>query len=250
MAGVTRDPQTSGSSQPESANSDGGRRRLRKMLGSPWFHLAAAFVLMGLVLSLVAKPYVVPSSSMEDTLHPGDRVLVFRLAYVGSEPETGDVIVFDADDTWGAAAGTSTNPVLGVLRWVGEWTGFGRSGDHTLIKRVIAGPGQTAACCSVDGRVTVGGVPLDEPYVKNNFPFVAGKLDCNSTPRSRRCFDQVIVPADSFLVLGDNRANSSDSAYECRVEGAGPGCWRWAKRDDIVGQAVAVIWPVGAWRGL
>jgi signal peptidase I len=56
------------------------RARWRRVVDSPWFHLAAAVVVTGLVLSLLAKPYLVPSGSMEQTHEPGDRVLVFRPA--------------------------------------------------------------------------------------------------------------------------------------------------------------------------
>lgn len=120
----------------------------------------------------------------------------------------------------------------------------------TLVKRVIAGPGQVAACCTDGGAVTVDGVPLDEPYVFEDFPFEPGTLDCTSTPRSARCFDSVTVPADSYLMLGDHRSASSDSAARCRVADADQDCWRWASRDDIVGVASAIIWPIGRWGGL
>jgi signal peptidase I len=211
-----------------------------------WFHLVAAFVVMGLILSFVAKPYWVPSGSMEQTLHPGDRILVNRLAYVGSAPSTGDVVVFDADSAWGLTGAASPNP----LRWVGEVTGFGPSSPHTLVKRVIGGPGQSVECCTDDGRIVVDGKPLDEPYVTNDFAFTPGSLDCGSTPRSQRCFDAVTVPDASFLMLGDNRSGSSDSAALCRGDGASPECWRWASRDSVVGKAAVILWPIGRWGGL
>lgn len=220
------------------------------MLGSPWFHLAAAFVVVGLVLSFVAKPFWVPSGSMEHTLEPGDRVLVNRLAYVGSQPATGDVIVFDADDTWGIAAPGSEGALKSVLRWLGEVTGFGPTGPHTLVKRVIAGPGQTVSCCDAQGRIDVDGSALDEPYLGSDFAFAAGTLDCTTTPRSMRCFDKVTVPAQSYLVLGDNRTESSDSAYLCRGDSPPAECWRFATRSGLVGKAVAILWPPGRWRGL
>ena len=72
------------------------RPRWRRIVDSPWFHLAAAVVVTGLVLSLLVKPYLVPSGSMAQTLEVGDRVLVLRPAYVAAEPATGDVIVFEA----------------------------------------------------------------------------------------------------------------------------------------------------------
>lgn len=224
--------------------------RLRRITGSFWFHLVLAFVVVGLILSFVAKPYWVPSGSMQQTLEPGDRVLVNRLAYAGAEPSTGDVVVFDADETWGATGADDDGPVKEALRRFGEFTGFGPSGPHTLIKRVIAGPGQTVRCCSAEGAVLVDGEPLDEPYVFQDLPFGDG-ADCSGPVVSPRCFGEVKVPADSYLVLGDHRSASSDSAIECRASMASDsGCWRWAKRDQIVGKAVAILWPASRWSGL
>lgn len=223
----------------------------RRITGSTWFHLIAAFVIVGALLSFVAKPYYVPSGSMERTLLPGDRVLVNRLAFVGSQPSTGDIVVFDADETWGPDSAADDGPLKSALRWVGEVTGFGPSGSHTLIKRIIAGPGQTVSCCDAEGRLLVDGEPLDEPYIFEDLPFTAGTLDCATEPASLRCLPEVTVPEDSYLVLGDHRAASADGAYGCRTPGADPnGCWRWAKRDQIVGKAVVILWPIGRWAGL
>jgi signal peptidase I len=222
----------------------------RRVTSSPWAHLAAAIVVMGLVLSFIAKPYAVPSASMEETLVPGDRILVNRVAYAGSTPRTGDVVVFDAGEAWDGPATRSSNPIVRVLRWVGEVTGFGPSSPHTLVKRVIGTPGSTVKCCSDDGRVVVDGESVDEAYVTDDFPFVPGSLDCGSVPRSTRCFGPVTVPADAYLMLGDNRAASSDSVARCRVEEALGSCWRWATREGIVGKATAILWPLPRWSGL
>lgn len=222
----------------------------RRVTGSVWFHLVAAFVVAGLVLTFVAKPYWVPSGSMEQTLQPGDRVLVNRLAYVAAAPTSGDIVVFDAGTAWDGVTSRPTDPVRGTLRWVGEVTGFGPSGDHTLVKRIIGTPGQHVACCDADGAVTVDGNALDEPYAFNDPPFEPGTIDCDTTPRSLRCFDEVTVPADAYLMLGDNRGGSSDSVWQCRGVDATAGCWRWAMRDEIVGQASVILWPIGRWAGL
>jgi signal peptidase I len=222
----------------------------RRALGSGWFQLAAAFVVTGLILSFVAKPYWVPSGSMETTLQPGDRVMVNRLAYLAASPGTGDIVVFDAGTTWDIEPAPAPDPIRGALRWLGGVTGFGPSSAHTLIKRVIGTPGQTVECCSEDGRLVVDGEPLDEPYVTNDFAFERGELDCTTTPRSQRCFADVEVPADSYLMLGDNRANSSDSAAFCRSDGSPADCWRWASRPDVVGKAVVLFWPITRWSGL
>jgi signal peptidase I len=175
---------------------------------------------------------------------------VNRLAYLGATPATGDIVVFDAGSTWDIVPAAPPDWIRGTLRWIGEVTGFGPSSPHTLVKRVIAASGQTAECCSEDGRVIVDGEPLDEPYVSNDFVFEPGSFDCTTTPRSPRCFDEVEVPADSYLMLGDNRANSSDSAVACRQEEAPVDCWRWATRPDVVGKAFVLFWPITRWGGL
>lgn len=222
----------------------------RRLTRSPWFHLILAFVVMSGVLNFVAKPYYVPSGSMEETLGVGDRVLVNRLAYLGAGPSTGDIIVFEADDAWDGGVPLNENPLRKALRWVGEVSGFGPSSPHTLIKRVIAGPGQVVECCDAEGAITVDGATLDEPYVFEDFAFAPGTLDCTTVPRSRRCFDAVTVPEDSYLVLGDHRSNSADSAVGCRSEIADESCWRWARRDEIVGDAAVILWPISRWSGL
>lgn len=233
----------------ETADAVPQRSRLRRFTGSAWFQFLLAFVVVGLILSFVAKPYWVPSGSMEQTLEPGDRVLVNRLAYVGAQPSTGDVVVFDGDETWGETGAADDGPVKAALRWLGEVTGFGPSGPHTLIKRVIAGPGQTVSCCDAEGRVLVDGVPLDEPYIFEDFPFTE-QQNCDTTPASARCFAEITVPEDSYLVLGDHRSASADSAVQCRAPQASSDCWRWAKRSDIVGRAVVILWPISRWSGL
>ncbi|MFD1339478.1 signal peptidase I [Microbacterium lemovicicum] len=222
----------------------------RRIGGSVWFHLLAAFVVFGLLLTFVAKPYAVPSASMDATLQNGDRILVNRLAYVGAAPGMGDVVVFDAGAAWDGGEQPSGGALKDAARWVGEVTGFGPTGPHTLVKRIIGLPGQRVACCSAEGAVEVDGTPLAEDYVSNDLPFVPGSLDCATEARSPRCFDEVVVPAGSYLVLGDNRGNSSDSAAFCRAPGADDGCWRWATRDGLVGRAAAVIWPIPRWAGL
>ena len=237
-------------SMREPAKGPNPSRPLRRFLGSFWGQLLLAFLTFALVLTFVAKPYRVPSGSMENTLLPGDRVLVNRLAYRFGDPAPGDVVVFDADSTWDSASTVEPDGLRALWLWLGSATGFGPSGAHTLVKRVIATPGQTASCCSADGRLVVEAQPLDEPYVANDFPFSPGTLDCATIPRSQRCFDEVTVPEDSYLVLGDNRSNSSDSAAHCRAPDADEStCWRWATREGLVGRVVAVLWPISRWRG-
>jgi signal peptidase I len=78
------------------------------------------------------------------------------------------------------------------------------------IKRVIGLPGEAIA--SVEGRITINGEPLDEPYV----------ADAN---RSNDAWGPVELGEDQYYVLGDNRANSSDSR-----------AWGYLMRRQITGK--------------
>ena len=61
--------------------------------------------MIALVIALVIKSFVVqaffiPSSSMENTLDIGDKVLVNKLVYHFRSIQPGDIIVFDGDGSW------------------------------------------------------------------------------------------------------------------------------------------------------
>lgn len=221
---------------PEKLQPSPPRRR-----GSLWLHVALAFIATLIVIAFIGQP---SSGSMLPTLEPGDRLVVNRLAFVGSDPSPGDIVVFRPGPEWGEQPVTH-NRADSLLRWIGETTGLR---PYVLVKRIIASSGQTVECCDTNGRITVDGVPLDESFVVEDFPFVADELDCTTIPMSMRCFPSVVVPERAYLVLGDNRANSDDSAFLCRgTSHATESCWRWVRRESIVGKVGPIIWPVSRW---
>lgn len=225
-----------------------GRTGIRRFTGSFWFNLVAAFVVLALVQACIVKLYYVPSGSMQQTLQIGDRLLVDRVTLHFSDPHNGDIVVFNASDLWGETTAAPSNPFVYAVRWAGGIIGVGPNLDHTLVKRVIAGPGQTVSCCDAEGRVLVDGVPVDEPYVFENYPFAAGSFDCSTTPESMRCFSEVTVPENEYFVLGDHRSNSNDSIFACRGGGPIDDCLKMVGRDDIVGRVFTVVFPPGHWR--
>ena len=63
--------------------------------------VVAAIVLMLLIKAFVVQVYRIPSSSMEDTLLTGDRVLVNKLVYHFRGIDRGDIVVFSGQGSWG-----------------------------------------------------------------------------------------------------------------------------------------------------
>lgn len=217
-----------------------GWRRVRR---SPVTHVIAAFIVLALVQLFLVKPFQVPSESMSPTLETGDRIVADRISLAVSDPAQGDVVVFSRPDAWKTDAAPR-----GALRtaagWVGDLVGFGPSNLDALVKRVVGTPGSTVRCCSTEGQVEVDGVALDEDYVRNDLPFIAGQLDCESAPTSSRCFGPIDVPEGQYLVMGDNRANSADSVVGCRGAPASTDCARFVDRADMIGEVRAIVWPL------
>ena len=221
---------------------DGAPTRRHRRL--PLFtEVLIALAAVALVQGFLVKPFGVPSQSMEQTLHIGDRIIVNRL---DDDVVRGDVVVFGHGETWQEKKlPAAANPVARALRAVGDVTGIGPSSTAYTVKRVVGEAGERVACCTTDGRVTVDDQPLDEPYVFEDLPFTAGSLDCSSSPRSTRCFPEIRVPADNLLVLGDHRSQSADSVIGCRGATEGPECARFVPVERVIGPVVLRFWPLG-----
>ena len=141
--------------------------------------LVIAFVMTFLIQTFLFKVYYIPSGSMEQTLHGvssgGDRVLVNKIVYDFAEPDPGEVVVFSGPATWAPEALIPGPHLVGrkLLQSVGSVVGIAPPNEKDFVKRVIATAGQTVECCDAQGRVMVDGVPLDEPYIYEDFPFLA-----------------------------------------------------------------------------
>ncbi len=193
--------------------------------------VVVAFGIALLIKAFLIQAFYIPSESMEDTLAVGDRVLVSELTPGPFDLEHGDVVVFKdpggwLSDTAQPQRGALGSAVVSVLTFVGVLPQD--AGEH-LIKRLIGLPGDRVACCDDQGRVTVNGAPLDEPY-----------LAPGAAP-SERTFD-VVVPDGRIWVMGDNRQNSRDSRWHMDLEGHGT-----VGEDLVVGRAFVTIWPLSRW---
>jgi signal peptidase I len=193
--------------------------------------VVSAIALMLVLKAFVVQPYRIPSQSMENTLLPGDRVLVNRLIYHVRGIDRGDIIVFSGQGSWGNLDGAPdtppSNPVVRVVDDVLSDIGL-YSNQTFYIKRVIGLPGDHVACCT-GGRVTVNGVPLDETSYL--FP--------GSAP-SFKSFS-VIVPAGRLWVMGDNRQDSADSLDHMLQGFPDQGT---IPEHAVAGRAFLIIWPL------
>ncbi|GHA02988.1 signal peptidase I [Streptomyces echinoruber] len=162
-------------------------------------------VALGLVLFLggfawgavVYRPYTVPTSSMTPTIDAGARVLAQRVD--SGDIRRGDVVVF-TDRTW-----VTNAPV---------------------VKRVVAVGGDTVACCT-NGRLTVNGKQIDEPY-----------LPKGSTAEITN-FPEVTVPKGRLFLLGDERQGSLDSTAHLTDAARGT-----VARSAVTARVDAVVWPM------
>jgi signal peptidase I len=178
-----------------------------------WIREYVVFILWVVVIVFVIRTcivqnYRIPSRSMEDTMLVGDHLLVNKFIYgirvpftdlrlpMVRAPKQGDVIVFRYP--------------------------MDRSKD--FIKRVIGVPGDVIEIR--DKQVFVNGRPYINPHEvhKDSRIFLrdAGLRDN---------FGPVLVPEDSWFVMGDNRDESHDSRF-----------WGFVKKTDLVGLAVIKYW--------
>lgn len=193
------------------ADEDGGpadpKPRSATRLVVEWAVILAVAVLAAVLLrAFVVQPFKIPSGSMEPTLDVHDRILVNKLSYHFHSVHRGDIVVFKKPPA-------DTTP-----------------GITDLVKRVIGLPGETVSAHG--GQVYVDGRPLSEHWLPKADrgvtvfpPSIPGCLPAG--PGSCR------IPPGDYLMLGDNRTNSSDS----RVFGPVP-------RKLFIGRAFIRAWPV------
>jgi len=200
--------------------------RRPRLLGwrSALLAVLAAFVVWGLIRAFVVDVYYIPSGSMEPLLQPGDRIAVSRTAFGARPVARGDVVVFDGRGSL-APLDSGRGWIGDAVQGVGEW--FGLVPNETVyVKRVVGVAGDHVSCCTPDGRLTVNGAPLDEPYLYPGDAPSAMKFD-------------VVVPAGRLWLLGDHRSDSVDSRSLLGAPGGG-----LIRADRVVGEPVAILWPL------
>jgi len=150
----------------------------------PFWRDALEVLLLALILAFVMRTFVienfwVPSRSMVPTIQVNDRVLVTKFSYLFSEPERGDIVVFEPPKAANA-----------------------KEGEKYYIKRLIALPNETVEYRA--GILYIDGMAIEEPY-----------LDVEEFTDD---FGPYVVPEGCYFFCGDNRDNSYDSRAWGSVE--------------------------------
>jgi signal peptidase I len=164
-----------------------------------WVILAFLFIHGTLV-----QARVIPSGSMERTLLVGDHLLVSRFGYDAQVPFTGLHMKLWRDPERGQMV-VFRAPLPGAPDYVKRVIGL--PGDRLEIRR---------------GLVWINGKPLVEPYR-------------NGAPSAHENLAPLVVPAEHYFVMGDNRDNSYDSRY-----------WGTVPRENIIGTPVVIYMSVEA----
>ncbi len=174
----------------------------------------AKVVIIALVIALgirtfLLQPFIIPSGSMLDTLHIGDRLFVTKFSYgihlpfmakeiiSTGEPQRGDIIVFP----------------------------YPEDPSQDYIKRVVGIPGDVLEIR--DKQLYRNGEAVQEAYIKHTDATLMGRRD-NMPPTT--------VPSGKVFVMGDNRDQSMDSRF-----------WGFVNKDTIVGKALVIYWSSTDW---
>ncbi|HWC57999.1 MAG TPA: signal peptidase I [Candidatus Paceibacterota bacterium] len=156
-------------------------------------YVGAAIGLALLIQAFIARPFIVSGSSMDPSIKDHQYLIVDEISYRFHEPQRGDVIVFKAPP---------------------EPTKY-------YIKRIIGLPGDTVSIHGTTVTITDAAHPEGFTLKEN---FITHPQDNDMT---------VKVPADSYFVMGDNRAGSYDSRS-----------WGMLPKANIRGRALLRLFPL------
>lgn len=183
------------------------KKTFKEELLSWIYTLLAALVIVTLIRTFIFEPIRVDGESMQNTLLDGNIVLATKPEYWSGDYERGDIIICRYPNR-----NTENSISLGGSF---ELTFT----NHTLfVKRLVGLPGDKVEFRA--GVLYINDEMVDESHIDVQIP-------------SRSNFGPLVLGADEYFVVGDNRGNSNDS------RAVGP-----ISEDMIVGHVSFVIWPL------
>jgi signal peptidase I len=197
--------------------------------------LGIALLLALFIRALFVQVFWIPSESMKPSLYINDRIIVNKLAYGLQNPlfesyKEKKFLYVIPNPLYRHPVPTSAHPYFwdfnkGPKRFdVVVFKMFDVNGDRKdLIKRVIGLPGEKLEVKK--GVVYIEDEPLAETHPINN--------DYNDLDSPPATFGPVLIPENSYFVMGDNRPNSADSRY-----------WGFLPKKNVIGPAIVRIWPL------
>ncbi len=179
----------------------------KKSLLKEWVESIIVALLLAMVIrAFVIQAFKIPTGSMRPTLIEGDLILVNKFIYGAripftdnrlpalSEPKRGDIIVFI----------------------------FPQDRKKDFIKRLVGLPGETVEIKS--GTIYINDKPILDNVFSQRYYYNRGDFGLENK--------KVIIPKDSYFVLGDNRGSSMDSRY-----------WGFVPKKDLLGKAMVIYFP-------
>ncbi len=165
--------------------------------------ITIGILIIVLVRTFFVTNYSVSGQSMEPTLQHMDKVLVSKISYTVGDIDRLDVLVFH------------------------------KKQNEDYVKRVIGLPGDRILY--ENDRLFINGNLVDEPYLTKYEAYQNPNERFTENFTLKSITGQVLVPPNSYFVLGDNRRQSLDSRY-----------FQFVKKEDIVGKVVLRYWPLNS----
>ena len=188
--------------------------------------IVVALLVWFLLRTFLVEAFRIPSGSMENTLLIGDFLFVNKALYGAEvpvlharlpavrEPRRNDILVFDSVEEEGLK----------------------------VVKRLIGMPGDTLSMEA--GQLYRNGQRVDEPYVLHSDPHRSEdpvQRDTATYQPDLQDWGPIVVPADSFFMMGDNRDSSYDGRY-----------WGFLPRANVRGRPLIVYFSYdqNSWKSL
>src|SRR5699024_4953494 len=166
-------------------------------------------IVVALIIALIVRkfffsPIIVDGPSMQPTLNDQDKMIVNKFIYYIKDPERFDIVIFHANE------------------------------EKDFIKRVIGLPGEHVKV--EDDVLYIDEEEVEQPFIGTNkgnetvYP-----ISTNDFTLEELSGHYDVIPPGYFLVLGDNRNNSTDS----RSSSLG-----LVSKEQIVGKTTFIFWPL------